>query len=349
MKKTAILKILMPAIGICTLIAGGVLWLYFKPSVRFMLVMNDTIIPRGIIERETSIHVNGEDIPILIYRRENAPHGKYFFLIHGLTPKSYKHPTMKKISCALAWASDYTVLVPYIRGSETSRSIREVYNNIEQIYTTLRAQYQGRFNAFGACISATILLIALNNVPPELYPEKVYLHGPFLNGKMLADFYNSSGMEVDYIVKMANAIRNKSFTDKEKSLLSKAIAATKPGVTDREEMKRILGEKLYEKTEKAPVDYAEFKEINELTLFPKNRSLPRCRYYITHSRSDNIIPYSMGMGLHQYLLTRGLSSRFLATGAFQHSNSAGSICKLIGEARMLMEFFDDLFDEEAMK
>lgn len=329
----------------CLIVAGGVLWLYFKPSVRFMLMMNDTITPPGIIEREVTLHVNGEETPMLIYSRENAPDGRYFFLIHGLTPKSYKHPTVKKIASALAWASDYTIFVPYIRGSETSRSIRNVCGDIVQIYTSLRSQYQGRFHAFGACISATILLLALNNVPLELYPEKVYLHGPFLNGEMLADFYNNSGMEIDYIVKLANAIRNNSFSDSEKALISKAIAATRPGVTDREEMKRILGEELYLKAEKAPVDYSEFKEINELSLFPKDRPLPKCKYYITHSRSDNIIPYSMGMGLHQYLLQRGLSSRFIATGAFQHSNKAGSTMKLLSEAKALMNFFDDLFDE----
>lgn len=348
MKKIPLLTALVLAISICIAIASGVLRLYFKPSVRFMLAMNDTIAPTEILERETSLRVNGEDIPMLIYSRVNGSSGRYFFLIHGLTPKSYKHPTIKKISSAIAWASNYTVLVPHIRGSETSRSIKEVCREIVQIYTDLRAQYKGRFHAFGACISATILLLALNDVPLELYPEKVYLHGPFLNGEMLADFYNKSGMEVDYIVKMANAIRNKSFSESEKALLSKAIAATRPGITDREEMRRILGEELYSKTEKAPVDYSEFKEINELTLFPKDRSLPRCKYYITHSRSDNIIPYSMGMGLHQYLLQRGLSSRFLATGAFQHSDSAGSMFKIVGEARALIEFFDDLFDEDAV-
>ncbi len=346
MKKTTLLKILVPVLVICAMTAGAMVWLYFKPSVRFMLAMNDSIVPGGIIEREVMLRTNEGDTPMLMYYREDAHKDRYFFLIHGLTPKSYKHPTMKKISGALAWASGYTVLVPHIRGSETSRSIKEVCSDIVQIYTDLRAQYQGRFHAFGACISATILLLALNDVPQDLYPEKVYLHGPFLNGEMLADFYNKSGMEVDYIVKLANAIRNKSFSESEKKLLSKAIAATKPGTTDREEMKQILGEELYWKAEKAPVDYSEFKEINELTLFPKGRPLPKCKYYITHSRSDNIIPYSMGMGLHQYLLTRGLSSKFLATGAFQHSDSAGSLFKLIGEAGMLMNFFDDLFGDE---
>lgn len=343
-KKTLFISLVVLTV-ICLTIAGVVLRLYFRPSVRFMLTMNDTIQPEAVIEKEVLLHTNGEATPMLIYTRENAPAGRYFFLIHGLTPKSYRHPTMKKISSAICWSSGYTVLVPHIRGSETSRSIKEVCGDIARIYTDLRAQYKGRFNAFGACISATILLLALNEVPQELYPEKVYLHGPFLNGEMLADFYNKSGMEIDYIVKMANAIRNNSFSESEKALISKAIAATKPGTTNREDMKRILGGELYWKAEKAPVDYSEFKEINELTLFPKDRPLPKCKYYITHSRSDNIIPYSMGMGLHQYLLQRGLSSRFLATGAFQHSDSAGSVFKLIGEARALMEFFDELFEE----
>ncbi len=338
-------KILFIIIVVVLILASTILVLFNKPSVRFMLVMNDTISPPGIIEREVTLRSNGENTPMMVYSRNNAASDRYYFLVHGLTPKSYRHPTIQKIAGAIVWASGCTVFVPYIRGSETDRSIKHVCSDIVRLYTDLRTQYNGSFNAFGACISATILLLALNDVPQELYPKKVFLHGPFLNGEMLADFYNKSGMEIDFIVKMANAIRNKSFSEEEKALLSKAIAATKPGITDREEMKRILGEKLYEKTEKAPVDYSEFKEINELTLFPKNRPLPKCRYYITHSRSDNIIPYSMGMGLHQYLLQRGLPSKFIATGAFQHSDKAGSLLKLAKEATSLMDFFDDLFEE----
>ncbi|MCX7678667.1 MAG: hypothetical protein N2316_05560 [Spirochaetes bacterium] len=332
-------------IALIILIVSCFLWLLSKPSVRFMLVMNDVLSPSTIEEKELNIHVESEEIPMLMYARTGGEKKGYFFLIHGLTPKSYKHPTIKKISQAICWASGYTVLVPHIRGSETSRDIKYVCKDIANIYTELRAKYPGRYNAFGACVSATILLLALNDVALEIYPEKIFLHGPFLNGKMLADFYNKSGIEVDYIVKLANAIRHKSFTDSEKELISKAIIATKPGITDREEMKRILGEKLYFRVEETPVDYSEFKEINELTLFPKDRPLPKCKYYITHSRSDNIIPYTMGMGLYQYLLQRGLPSRFVATGAFQHSDKANSLCALISEINALMDFFDDLFDE----
>ena len=56
---------------------------------------------------------------------------------------------------------------------------------------------------------------------------------------MLANFYNTSGMEIDYIVRMTNAMRHPVITGPEKDLISRAILATKPGLTDREEMKRM--------------------------------------------------------------------------------------------------------------
>ncbi len=314
-----------------------------KPEVRFMLAMTDILKPSGVSTHEISLDINGVPTPMMEFRKDGAPPGRYYFFLHGVTPQTYRHPTMMKLGPAIAGATGRTVLAPRIQGSETSRTIEAVAHDIANIYTELRKRYPGSFHAFAACISGTILLASLNHVPLEIYPEKIFLYGPFLDGKMLANFYNTSGMEIDYIVRMTNAMRHPVITGPEKDLISRAILATKPGLTDREEMKRILGAELYRKVDKLKIDNPGFLNINELTLFPAGKPLPKCRFYTLHSRSDQIIPFTMGLGLHRYLSSRGLPSRFVATGAFQHSGPDSASETAWKDLFELADFLRDLF------
>lgn len=320
--------------------------LYSDPVVRFMLVMNELVPSWGVTSQEVILQLDGgKQTRMTIYRRIFSSEGKYYFCVHGMTPQGYTHPSMVKLAKALALATGRKVLVPYLYGSETDRDVLDATGEIAKMYLAVKQQYPGQYNGFGACISGTMLVAALKDIPIDLYPDKIFMYGPFLNGEMLMHFYNTSGMEVDFIVKLANAMRHPAVSDEEKKLVSKAIAATKPGITDRDEMKRVLGPLLYKKIDSLKVENPEFKQLNEFTLFNKNKPLPACRYYILHSKSDNIIPFSMGMSMHKFLLQKGLQSKFVATGAFQHTQKEQSLTKLIAEFKEIYAFFDDLFKE----
>ncbi len=334
------------AVFLIILIVLAVIALYTNPVIRFMLVMNEIIPAYGVGSKEVVLPLgNDRYTKMTIYQRIFSKEDKYYFCIHGLTPQGYTHPSLVKLAKALSLATGRKVMVPYLYGSETERDVIDAIKEIKAMYNEVRKRYPGKYNGFGACISGTMLVAALNDIPIEMYPDKIFMYGPFLNGEMLMNFYNTRGMEVDFIVKLANAIRHPQLTQEEKGLVSKAIATSKPGLTDRSEMKQILGLALYNKIDRLKIENPEFREINEMTLFPKNRSLPACKFYILHSRSDNIIPYSMGMSMHKYLLQLGLQSTFVATGAFEHTQKDKSIEKMKEEFYELYAFFNDLFKE----
>lgn len=319
--------------------------LYTNPAISFMLIMNDIIPAWGVFSYEVELPLQDASTKMTIYTPFLSKNNTYYFCVHGLTPQGYAHPSMIKLAKALAIATKRIVLVPYLYGSETERDALDATKGIKDMYLAVRKKYPGRYNGFGACISATMLVAALKDVPLELYPDKLFLYGPLLNGEMLINFYNTSGMEVDFIVKLANAIRHPALTDNEKKLVSKAIAATQPGVTDKHHMKQMLGDNLYKKVDSLKVENPEFKQLNELALFKKDMPLPGCRYYILHSRGDNIIPFSMGVSMHKYLLQRGLQSRFVATGVFQHTQKDRSFTKIRIEFNDIYAFLTDLFKE----
>jgi len=341
-----IMKLAPGIIAIVIVLTGvAVVYLYSDPVMRFMMVMNEVVPAWGVSSEEVVLPLeNNSKTKMTIYKRIFSKQDKYYFCVHGLTPQGYQHPSLVKLARALALATGRKVLVPYLYGSETDRDVIDATQEIKKMYISVKERYPGKYNGFGACISATMLVVALNDLPTERYPDKIFMYGPFLNGEMLMHFYNTSGMEVDFIVKLANAMRHPKLTEEEKKLVGKAIAATKPGVTDRNQVKQILGIDLYNKVDSLKVENPEFKQLNEMTLF-KQKPLPACRYYILHSRADNIIPFSMGLSMHKYLLQLGLDSKFLATGAFQHTQKEKSFTTLKTEFKEIYVFFNDLFKE----
>jgi hypothetical protein len=248
MKKIILIGGVIVSIVLSVVIITWVI-LYQRPGFKFLVIMSDMIHPSGITQIEKTIKVNNTEIPMTVFSPPNARTGKYYFIIHGLTPESYKHPAIIKMANAICSISGRTVFIPLIRGSaEGGRSINEVVVEIKNIYLKLRSEYPGRYNAFGSCLAGTGLLIAFNKMPVEQYPDKIFLYGPFFTGKILVDFYNKAGVdEIDYIVKMANALNSSDYKGLEKKLISRAIVASKPGITDRNEMRAILGDTLFKR------------------------------------------------------------------------------------------------------
>jgi hypothetical protein len=344
-------KILLIA-GICisviiAALATGSYLLYQKPSIRFLLIVSEIIDPAGFEEKEITLKLKNGDTPMTIITPVNNRPGKYYFFLHGFTPEAYRHPTLIKMAAAISCLTGRTVFVPFIKGiTKQGWTMAEVAQEVGSVYTDLRKQHPGKYNAFGACVAGTGLLVAFNTIPVSDYPDKLFLYGPFFTGKELVDYYNKAGVEVDYIVKMANAHNSDDYTVKQKNLVSKAILASKPGTTDREAMRAILGDVLYNRIDRSTVDNREFMSINEASIFTKGKKVPDSKFYIIHSNSDNIIPYSFGLGLHKFLLSCGAKSRFAGTMLFSHSSSKFSISDSYKEIRNLIDFLDDLFEEK---
>lgn len=347
MKKVFVIIGIIASTIVMAAVIGGYI-LYQKPGGKFLLIMSDVVPPTGVTQIEKTIRLNNNDIPMTVFSCKNTGPGKYYFLLHGLTPESYKHPSIIKMANALCIATGRTVFIPLIRGSiEGGRSINEVTTEIKNIYLKLKELYPGRYNAFGSCIGGTGLLISFNKMPAEQYPDKLFLYGPFFTGKILVDFYNRAGVEeIDYLVKMASALNSGEFRSKEKKLISKAIVASKPGRTDRDEMRAILGDKLFKRVDESKVDHRELLQLNEFSLLTKGKKGPESDFYIIHSTSDDIIPYSMGLMLHKFLIRCGLHSKFLGTSLFGHTQTKRTLDTYRRELPELIGFLDELFQEK---
>jgi hypothetical protein len=341
----AAVAVLLSAVIVCGII------LYNKPGVKFLLVMSDAIRSPGITCIEKTVRVNNDVIPMMVFTSRQESPRAYYFLLHGFTPESYKHPMIIKLAKGICAATGRTVFIPLIRNSiGGTRTIKDMTEEIKNIYLALKKEYPGRYDAFGSCLAGTGLLIAFNKMPVEEYPDRIFLFGPFFTGKLLVDFYNKARPdEIDYIVKMANAMNSKNYNVEEKKLLSKAIISTKPGRTDRDEMRTILGDALFKKVDESKVDNQEFIDVDKHSIFTEGKKIPNSDFYIIHSTSDDIIPYTQGMALQNYLLQCGARSRFLGTNLFGHSQKNISLLTYSRELRDMISFLDDLFRENGRR
>ncbi|MBN2160504.1 MAG: hypothetical protein JW807_14005 [Spirochaetes bacterium] len=345
MKKFLSIAGITVAMLFAALLIAGII-LYSKKSVRFLLAMTDMVKPKDFTVEETTIRIGTEDIPMMIYRPGGKKVDKYYFMLHGLTPESYRHPIMLQTAGALCHATGRTLFLPHIRGSvEWGRPLTVIAKEIADIYLALRKTYPGEYNAFGACIAATGLLVVFNTIPVEQYPDKMFLYGPFFTGPDLVEFYNSAGVELDYIVRMTNALYSDKFKEEEKKVISRAIFASKPGTTDRAEMSKILGEELYRRIDTEKIYNPQVALLGKSAILSKGRKIPHTTVYIIHSRGDNIVPFTAGLSLHNFLLQCGVKSKFVGTGIFMHTQKKKSLKKIAIEVRDLIEFLDDLFAE----
>jgi hypothetical protein len=348
------IKKIMAGIGIAILSLIAFLLLsagaaYFiamnKASVRFLLSNSGFRNPTNYIKQEMYLDVKGTRVPVMTYRHPKAKSNKYFMLQHGLTPDGYQHPKIDRFATSLCDATGMTVLIPFVTGSIQGGSLKNTYDTMANIYIDLVKKFPGRYRAFGACIGANILLVALNRVPAEIYPEKIFMLGPFFQGRTLFDFFNKLAKpeDIDIMVKMAVTLNMEVYNEAEKDLIRKAIAASKPGTTDRSEMKKILGEKLFHDITVIKLHHRDFEEISPKTMFgEKNRA--NCKYFILHSKTDNIIPYFEGKNLADFMKKSGISTEFLGTEYLEHAQNQASVTGFIKEMKYLIRFFDELFE-----
>lgn len=341
---------ILSLIGVLLLSAGAAYLIAVnKASVRFLLSNAGFMDPKNYIKQEVFINVQGTRTPVMTYRHPKAKSDIYFMLQHGLTPEGYQHPKIDRLATSLCDATGMTVLIPYVKGSVKGGSLKKTYDLMADIYIALVKRFPGRYRAFGACIGANILLVALNHVPAEIYPEKIFMLGPFFQGRTLFDFFNrhANPEEVDIMVKMAVTLNMEIYTEAEKDLIRKAIAASKPGTTDRSEMKKILGEKLFNDITVVKLHHKDFEEISPKTMFGvQNRT--RCKYFIMHSKTDNIIPYFEGKNLADFMKKSGISTKFLGTEYIEHSQNQASVTGFIKEMKYLIRFFDELFEGDVV-
>ncbi len=345
-KIVAVTAIILLSLVLLIAIAGGAAYFVFmqKPSVKFLLTNSGFRNPAHYSKKEEAIDVKGEKVPVIMYRHDSVKSKKYFMLQHGLTPQGHKHPKIDRFAASLCDATGMNVAIPYVKGSIQGGSLTDTYDTMADIYKALVKTYPGSYRAFGACIGANILLVALNRVPDEIYPGKIFMLGPFFNGRTLFDFYNkiSKPEDIDIMVKMAITLNMDVFSEKEKDLIRKAIAESKPGTTDRTEMKKILGEKLFSDIAVVKLHHRDFEDINPKTMFGKNKG--KCKYFILHSKTDNIIPYFEGKNLADFMKKSGVSTKFLGTEYVEHAQNQASVTGFLKEMKYLIRFFDELFE-----
>ena len=313
------------------------------PGARFLLSNTGFREPMRFVKTEVYLDVKGEKVPAMLYRFPGHVSHTYFMLQHGLTPDAYKHPKIDRFARSICDATGMNVIIPMVKGSIEGGSLTNAYQRMADIYTAVARQYPGRYRAFGACIGANILLVALNRVPDEYYPEKIFMLGPFADGRKLFAFYNKllHPEDIDIMVKLAITLNMDIFTKEEKALISKAIAASKPGVTDRSEMKKILGSKLYNDIAIVKLHHNDFEAINPRSMFSKRM---KCKYFILHSKTDNIIPFYEGQNLAEFMRKSGISTNFLGTEILDHAENKTSVTGFMHELKYMIRFFDELFE-----
>jgi len=343
--------------GIIALVLGVLLaavllsaYLYSrKPSVQFLLGISGVSAPRDFSRREVMVKAGAVEIPVMVYTPLRGKSDKYWVLQHGITPQAHKHPRIDQLASSLCHAAGVNVLIPYIRGSVEQRDLFDAIREVTTVYRALAAEFPGKYRAMGACIGANGLLIALNDVPPEIYPEKMFLVGPFFDGAELVKSYNEAGLSMDIIGKMVLTMSSGAFTDEEKELIRKAISISKPGTTDVGEMRKVLGEKLFRDLLVVDLHHRDFESINGPSMLAGKGVLPPCRYFIMHSRTDNIVPYYQGENLYRYLQSLGANTSFLGTEILSHTENSVTVTGLVKETAYMVHFLDDLFANEVLK
>ncbi len=266
-------------------------------------------------------------------------------VVHGLTPQERDHPAMHKIAASICDATGMNVLKPYIdmRIQEGRLPVAMSVENFALAYKTLHEKIPGEYRAMGGCLGATTLLIALERVPREIYPKKVLLLGPVFDGKKMIDYYNKAGVNVDFIVKLATSLTSDIYSDDEKKLIQTAFNAVKLGVTDKNEMRKILGDGLYHDLLMLKVRNSEFEKINLESILLNKKAFPDCEYYILHSANDTIVPRVQGEALYKFMKKYGYHSNFVGTEIFDHSENKVTVSGFIKEMKYLVGFFDGLF------
>jgi len=317
-----------------------------KPSVKFLLHMSELTPPKNYTTEEQFFNTSpAKSMGVMIYRHKNIKSNKYYLIVHGLTPQDYNHPAMHLLASSICDATGMNVIKPYIKSQtkDEHNLVAALVENIAFAYKTLNEKIPGDYRAMGGCIGATSMLIAFERVPRIIYPKKVLLFGPVFNGKAMLDFYNKAGVNVDFIVKLAVSLTNDIYNENEKKLIQKAFNAVKPGETDKNEMKKILGSGLYNDLLMLKVRNSEFEDLDLSRVLLHNNSFPDCEYFILHSANDSIVPKAQGEALFNFMKKHGYYTNFIGTEIFDHSANKVTATGFIKEMKYLINFFDELF------
>ena len=293
-----------------------------RQSIKFLITNSWFRDPTDYVKSEIMIQMLGEAVPVMVYRH------------------------LRAVSVRREPVRSHRDECPHSQceGGIEGGSLEDAYRRMARINTAVAERYQGRYRAFGACIGANILLVALRRVLPKIYPEKIFLLGPFFRGDSLFTFYNrlTRPEDIDIVVKMAITLNMNLFSEKEKVLIRRAIVSAKPDLMDRSEMKKILGEKLFNDIAMVRLHHCDFETIGPETMFFPAQN--RCRYFILHSKSAHIIPYFEGRNLAAFMRQSGISTHFLETEILDHAENQTSVSGFVAEMKHLIRFFDELFE-----
>jgi hypothetical protein len=343
MKKAAIILSLL-LLAASALALGAYFTFLQKPSVRFLMHMAEITRPRSVATDTLAIHDRGRDITVLRFYNPRIRSDRQFMLVHGVTPEGNRHPQLILMARAMADVTGMNMLIPWIEGGVEVKDLTGSIQELSGLYETLHKHLPGRYRAMGICLAASGLMVALNRVPRDIYPEKVFLIGPFMDGKALIDFYNNNKMEIDFIVKMAISLNSDNFNEHEKDLIRRAMRATRPGPTDTTAMRQILGQKLFNSMVVMDLSNKELEGIDTRAMFGPQGPQPNCRYYIMHANNDRIIPRFEGQRLSEFLQQSGARTSFLGTEIFEHTQSSITVTGFVKEMKYLVGFFDELFE-----
>jgi hypothetical protein len=315
------------------------------PSVKYLLNMSGYLKPGNFVKSEEYISVKGIPVPVMIYRHPSRKTDLYFVLIHGFTAEAHKHPQIDRMASSLCDATGMTIAVPRIDSFlEKEMNYSHITANIEAVYLSFTEKYRGRYRAFGACLGGTGLLMALRNIPQAVYPQKIFLYGPLIDGKHLVNAINQEkNTRFDIIVKLALSGGMEAFTPEEKDLIHRAMMASGTGPTDESRMRRILGDRLYHDLSVVKFSNAAVEAVTPRGMLDAANRIPDCTYYIMHSKSDQIIPYVEGVNLSKYISGQGGRVRFFGTELVSHTENRVTVTGFFHEALYLVRFFNELF------
>jgi len=324
--------------------------LYSRPGIRHILNMSGYTEPDNYVNEEVTLRVNENNIPVMKYTRPGHHSKTWYILIHGFAPSAHKHPRLNQMAASICHVTGMSVLIPRIPAFfEKNADVQPIVKNIRSIYTALVREYPGKHRAFGACLGGTMILLALQDVPPSIYPGKILLFGPMNDGSGLQRSMNESGRQLDFIVKLAITANMDIFSKEERDLIHNAMMSTSPGRTDRARMKQILGESLYRDISILKVDRSFFKNYSKANPGQVVSKEVECQYFILHSRNDDIIPFSEGKSLFESLEAEGKDVRFYGTEVTGHTENRVTVNGLYHELKYLAEFFDRLFEGDMAK
>lgn len=330
-------------------IASGYLYFYSqRPHARFVLNMAGLRAPAEFTEREVTLDVKGRRVPVLMFTKQGAPGGRYMMLLHGFSPEAHRDPRMKKLAVSICDGTGLGVFIPrvdsFFRGKLAGG---EVTGEIAETYTALARAYPGRYYAFGACLGATVMVVALQKVPAELYPKKLLLFGPITDGKALLKDHSEKRLPgQDIILKLVVTANMEIFSEKEKSLIRTAMMNAGTGRTDESRIKRILGERLFHDISIVNLKNSDIEAVTPESMAGAGAVVPDSRFYILHSRNDTIVPSVQGRGISDVIRGRGGRAPYLETGLFSHADSNITAGTFVGELRYMLSFFADFFAEE---